>query len=52
MIREEVWKVVEESITSRKVFSSFNATFLTLIQKEERETHPNQFQPISLYNVI
>jgi hypothetical protein len=39
MIREEVWKLVEESITSGKVLSALNATFLTLIPKEERVTH-------------
>jgi hypothetical protein len=52
MIREEVWQVVEESRTSGQVLSAFNATFLTLIPKEERVTHPKQFWPISLYNVI
>jgi hypothetical protein len=52
MIREEVWQVVEESRTSGQVLSAFNATFLTLIPKEERVTHPKQFQPIALCNVI
>jgi hypothetical protein len=52
MIREEVWQVVEESRTSGKVLSAFNATFLTLIPKEERVTHPKQFRPIALCNVI
>jgi hypothetical protein len=40
MIGEEVWKVVEESRTSGQVLPSLNATFLTLILKEERVTHP------------
>jgi hypothetical protein len=35
MIREEVWKLVEESRTSGQVLSTLNATFLTLIPKEE-----------------
>jgi hypothetical protein len=52
LIREEVWQVVEESRTSRQVLSAFNATFLTLIPKEEWVTHPKQFWPISLCNVI
>jgi hypothetical protein len=52
LIREEVWQVVEESRTSGQVLSAFNATFLTLIPKEERVTHPKQFRPIALCNVI
>jgi hypothetical protein len=52
MIREEVWKLVEESRTSGQVLSTFNATFLTLIPKEDRVTHPKQFHPIALCNVI
>jgi hypothetical protein len=52
MIREEVWQVVEESRTSGQVLSALNATFLTLIPKEERVTHPKQYRLISLCNVI
>jgi exonuclease III len=52
MIKEEVWLVVEESRTSGQVLSALNATFITLIPKEERATHPKQFRPISLCNVI
>jgi hypothetical protein len=52
LIREEVWQVIEESRTSGQVLSSLNATFLTLILKEERVTHPKQYRPISLCNVI
>jgi hypothetical protein len=52
MIREEVWQVVEESRTSGQVLSAFNATFLMLILKEERVTHPKQYRPIALCNVI
>jgi len=44
--------VVEESRTSGKVLTALNATFITLIPKEERVTHPKQFRPISLCNVI
>jgi hypothetical protein len=52
MIKEEVWQVVEESRTSGQVLSAFNATFLTLIPKEERVMHPNKYRPITLCNVI
>jgi hypothetical protein len=52
LIKEEVWQVVEESRSSGQVLSALNATFLTLIPKEERVTHPRQFRPISLCNVI
>jgi exonuclease III len=52
MIKEDVWLAVEESRTSGQVLSTLNATFITLIPKEERATHPKQFRPISLCNVI
>jgi hypothetical protein len=52
MIREKVWEPVEESIASGQVLSALNATFLTHIPKEERVTHPKQFRPIALCNVI
>jgi hypothetical protein len=52
MIKEDVWKAVEESRTSGQVLSALNATFITLIPKEERATNPKQFRPISLCNVI
>jgi hypothetical protein len=35
-----------------QVISSLKATFLTLIPKEERVTHPKQYRPISLCKVI
>jgi hypothetical protein len=38
--------------TSGQVLSALNATFLTLIPKEERVTNPKQFRPITLCNVI
>jgi hypothetical protein len=34
------------------VISALNATFLTLIEKEEQATNPKQFWPIALCNVI
>jgi len=44
--------LVEESMDSGRVFSSLNATFLTLIPKEERVSQPKQFRPIALCNVV
>jgi hypothetical protein len=52
MIKEDVWLAVEESRTSGQVLSTLNATFITLIPKEEHATHPKQFRPIFLCNVI
>jgi hypothetical protein len=52
MIREEVWDIIEDSRISGKVLPALNATFLTLIPKEDQVTHPKQFRPISLCNVI
>jgi hypothetical protein len=52
MIKEDVWLAVEESRTSSQFLSTLNATFITLIPKEERATHPKKFRPISLCNVI
>jgi hypothetical protein len=52
LIRKEVWEVVEESRASGLVLPALNATFLTLILKEERVTNPKQFRPIALCNVI
>jgi hypothetical protein len=47
-----VWEVVEESRASGLVLLALNATFLTLIPKEDRVTNPKQFRPIALCNVI
>ena len=40
LVRQEVWEVVEESRASGLVLPALNATFLTLILKEERVTNP------------
>lgn len=52
IIIKDVWEVVEESWTSIQVLQAFNATFLTLIPKEERVTNPKHFRPIALCNII
>ena len=52
MIKEDVWLAIEESRSFGQVLSALIATFITLIPKEERETNPKQFRPISLCNVI
>jgi hypothetical protein len=52
MIREEVWEIIEDSIRSGQVLQALNATFLTLIPKENKVTTLNHFRPIALYNVI
>jgi ribonuclease HI len=52
LIKTEVWEVVEESRTSGLVLPALNATFLSLIPKEERVTNPKHFRPIALCNVI
>jgi hypothetical protein len=52
MLREEVWQLVEESCNSVKFLPTLNATFLTLIPKEERVINPKKFRPITLCNVI
>jgi hypothetical protein len=43
---------VEESRKTFGVFPTFNATFLTLIPKEDKALTPKSFHPIALYNVI
>jgi hypothetical protein len=52
MIKEEVLEIIEDSRSSGQVLLALNATFLTLIPKEEQITHPKQFRPIALCNVI
>jgi len=51
-IREDVWEIIEDSRRSGKVLQSLNATFLTLIPKENNTTSPAHFRPIALCNVI
>ena len=39
MVREEVWEIIEDYRTSGQVLPALNATFLTLIPKEEQINH-------------
>jgi hypothetical protein len=51
-LRKKFGNSLRSPSASGQVLSAFNATFLMLIPKEERVTHPKQFCPISLCNVI
>jgi len=52
MVQEEFWEIIEDFRASGQVLPTLNVTFLTLVPKEERVTHPKQFRPIALCNVI
>ena len=52
LVKEEVWEIVEESRKSKRILKAFNATFLTLIPKEQGASAPDKFRPICLCNVI
>jgi hypothetical protein len=43
---------VDESHKKQWVLPAFNATFLTLIQKEDNAASPSKYRPISLCNVV
>ena len=51
-IKTDMWQIVEESHKTLGVLLAFNATFLTLIPKEEKTITTKYFLPISLCNVI
>ena len=51
-IKANVWQIVEESRKTLGILLAFNATFLTLIPKEDKSTTPQAFRPIALCNVI
>ena len=52
LIKEEVFEIIEESRDKKGVLKVFNATFLTLIPKEDGADSPDKFRLIALYNVI
>ena len=52
LVKEEVLKIVEEPMSKKGVLKAFNATFLTLIPKEEGADSLGKFRPIALCNVI
>lgn len=52
IVKEEVQEIVEESRRTKRILKAFNATFLTLIPKEQGANSPEKFRPISLCNVI
>ena len=52
LIKDEFWKIVEESIKDKGFLRAFNSTFITPIRKEEGADSPVKFRPISLCNVI
>jgi hypothetical protein len=51
-VREEVWQLIADSRDTGELLLALNATFLTLVPKEEQVSHPKQFLPIALCNVI
>ena len=48
----EVWRIVEDSSTTKNILLAFNVTFITLIMKCEGGDSPKKSKPISLCNVI
>lgn len=52
LVKEDLWEVVEESRRTKRVLKDLNATFLTLLSKEQGVESPRKFRPISLCNVV
>ena len=52
LIKDEVWKIVEDSKKDIGVLKAFNAKFLTLIPREDGADSPGKFRPIALCNAI
>lgn len=49
---QDIWQVVDDSICSTFLLSSFNASFIFLIPKYSNASSLLGFLPIALYNVI
>ena len=52
MIKEEVWRIVEDSMRDKGVLRAFNSTFLNIIPEEDGDDSPGKFRHIALCNVI
>jgi len=52
LIKNEVWQVVEESLSLRWMFPGINATIIALIPKVEKPCRLDKYGPIALYNII
>eukprot|EP00253_Pinus_taeda_P032481 PITA_32481 len=48
LIKLEVWQVVEESRSLRRMFAGVNATFIALILKVDMPSKPDKYRPIAL----
>ena len=51
-LKDELLAIVESSRKTGRILKAFNATFLTLIPKEQGTEDPGKFRPIALCNVI
>ena len=52
IVKEDVWKVVEDSIKSSGVLHALIYTFFTCIPKKDSTLDSRKFWPISLCNVV
>lgn len=52
IVKQDILDVVEDSRKYKIVFKALNASFVTLIPKQEKDMTPNRFRPIALCNVV
>jgi len=52
VIEEDLMRVIEESISSRRTLASFNATFIDLIPKYNNPSSFDEYMLISIGNCI
>ena len=52
LIKNDVWKLVEESCSMHWLLPSLNAAFIALIPKEDHAVTLDKYRPIALCNVI